>query len=141
LWLSWLEVALAKIAWAGDLLHEIWVATLAILVVLLVFGIANNDLAKQISVLSLARVLILPAVGLLLMVCAGILAVAIWWLRTLPGERLRSAVLWVAGMLPFVMITIIWVIASTTLDTVMGKGMMSAMWPSAFIRPVPSPRR
>jgi hypothetical protein len=122
LWLLWLEAALDKIAWAASILHGFWIASLAILIIVpVLFGL---ETAIRFSALYLARGLILIAVALLLGLAAMLLAVAAWWLRTLPGERLRATVLWTVGVLPFGLITIIWVIATVTFDAVMGKGLM-----------------
>jgi hypothetical protein len=122
LWLIWLEAALAKIDWAGNLLLGVWVATRAILIVLivlLVFGIGSDDLGKQFSDLYFVGTLILLAVGLLLVACAAVLAVAIWWLRTLPGERLRAALLGCGRHLPAGLIMIL---PNIVLDTAGSKG-------------------
>ena len=126
LWLFWLEAASEKIAWAGMLLHGLWVASLAVLIVmLLVFVIGSVDMGKQFSDFLLTRALLLIAAALLLMACAGVLAVAAWWLRTLPGERLRGAVLWLGGTLPIILIMIVATIVSKTLDRALGGGLLS----------------
>lgn len=91
LWLFWLEAGLEKIVWAIVLLKIFWVATLPIAIGLLVF--AHDDLRKQVENLYFARALLLMAGGLVLGGVGAALATVVWWLRTLPGERLRGAVL------------------------------------------------
>lgn len=119
LWLIWLEDALIKIACAGCLLHGVWVATVVIVIVATLFGIGSN---KQVTDLYFARTLILLAVGLLLVVSAAVLAVVIWWLRTLPGERLRAALLGFGRHLPAGLIMIVATIGGGALEWVVGKG-------------------
>jgi hypothetical protein len=136
LWLGWLEAALEKIAWAGMLLHGLWVASLVVLIVMLVvFVFGGVDMGKQFSDFWLTRSLILIAAALLLMVCAGVLAVAAWWLRTLPGERLRSAVLWLGRHLTAGLIAIAAIIAGVALDRSLGEGWLGYICFSFVIMP------
>jgi hypothetical protein len=56
------------------------------------------------------------------MVAGLVLAVAAWWLRTLPGERLRGVLFWVGRHLPAGLIATPAMIAGEVLDKSLGRG-------------------
>jgi hypothetical protein len=63
---------------------------------LLAFG--SNAVREQVGDVYLVRSLGLVAAVLVMAIVAGLFTFAAWWLRTTPGERLRSA--WSAKALP-----------------------------------------
>jgi len=65
---------------------------------LLVFG--SDVVRQQISDVYLVRGLGLMGAALVMATVAGLFTFVAWWLRTLPGERLRSAPAWSAKALP-----------------------------------------
>jgi hypothetical protein len=89
LWIVWLEGALNKIELAGWWLHGIWIVSIIVLGPLLVFG--SDVVQQQVSDVYLVRSLGLVGAALVLATVAGLFTFVAWWLRTLPGERLRSA--------------------------------------------------
>jgi hypothetical protein len=87
LWLVWLEGALHKIDVVGWWLHFIWIVSIVVLGPLLVFG---SDVVRQhVSDVYLVRSLGLGGAALVMATVAGRFTFVTWWLRTLPGERLR----------------------------------------------------
>src|SRR5262249_36401682 len=98
LWVTWLDAALHNIEVAGWWLHRIWIVSIIVLGPLLVFG--NDAVRQQVIVVYVARTLGLVAVALVIVTIAGFLTCVAWWLRTMPGERLRSALAWSAKTLP-----------------------------------------
>jgi hypothetical protein len=98
LWLVWLEAALHKIAVAGHCLHGVWALSLICLVLVSVFG--SHALQRQVRDIYFVRTLGLLGAGLAIMAIAGLLAFAIWWLRTWRNERLRSAVIFLSEHVP-----------------------------------------
>jgi len=98
LWIVWLEGALNKIEVAGWWLHGIWIVSIVVLGPLLVFG--SDAVRQQVFDVYLVRSLGLVGAALVMATVAGLLTFVAWWLRTLPGERLRSAHAWSAKTLP-----------------------------------------
>jgi hypothetical protein len=98
LWLVWLEAALHKIAVAGHWVHGIWIVSIIGMLLIFVFG--SDTLRREASDIYIVRTLGLLGAGLALMTIAGLLAFAIWWLRTWRSERLRSAVIFLSEHVP-----------------------------------------
>ena len=98
MWTVWLEGALHKIEVAGWWPHGIWIVSAVVLGPLLVFG--SDALRQQVSDVYLVRCLGLVGAALALATVAGLFTFVTWWMRSLPGERLRSARAWSAKTLP-----------------------------------------
>jgi hypothetical protein len=98
LWIVSLEGALNKIEVVGWWLHGIWIVSIIVLGPLLVFG--NDAVRQQVIDVYVVRTLGLVAVALVMVAIAGFLTCVAWWLRTMPGERLRAALAWSAKTLP-----------------------------------------
>ena len=94
----WLEGALHKIEVAGWWPHGIWIVSAVVLGPLLVVG--SDALRQQVSDVYLVRCLGLVGAALALATVAGLFTFVTWWMRSLPGERLRSARAWSAKTLP-----------------------------------------
>src|SRR5215467_2949222 len=98
LWIVWLEGALNMIEVAGWWLHGIWIVSIVVLGPWLVLG--SDAVRQQVIDVYLVRTLGLVAVALVMVAIAGFLTCVAWWLRTVPGEHLRSAQAWSANTLP-----------------------------------------
>jgi hypothetical protein len=97
-WIIRLEAALHKIAVTGGWVHGIWIVSLIGLVLVLIFG--SEAVQRQVSDIYLVRTLGLLAVGLVLIAIAGLLAFAVWWLKTWRRERLRPALILLSMHVP-----------------------------------------
>jgi hypothetical protein len=90
-WITWIEVALHKLAVAARWVHVVWLASLIGLVLMLVLG--TETVRRQAGGLM--------AVGLLVIPIAGLLKLLAWWLQTWNGERLRPALVFLIRHVPW----------------------------------------
>jgi hypothetical protein len=104
LWLGWLEATLHKIAVAGHVVHGVWIVSVIGMLLIFVFG--SEAVQRQAGDIYLVRTLGLLAVVLVMVVFAGLLAFAAWWLKTWRSERLRPALIFLTEHVPeFAMMT------------------------------------
>jgi hypothetical protein len=79
--------------------HWIWIVSLVALVLVLVFG--SEAVRRQTAEVYLVRTLGLVGAAFAMIAIGGLLTFVAWWLRTWRNERLRPALVFLAGHVPW----------------------------------------